>query len=313
MALGRPRVLVLRALGLGDLLTAVPALRGLRAALPDHELVLAAPSRLLPLVGLIGAVDRLLPAQGLEPLRWQLPGPDLAVNLHGRGPRSHRLLLDTGARALVAYASPELGYDGPPWQREHEVDRWCRLVEAAFGSPVPRDSLDLAVPAVASARPGAVVVHPGAAFPSRRWPAERFGAVCRALAERGHDVVVTGSAAEKPLVTEVVRTAGLPEGAGLAGRLDLAQLAALVASCRLLLCGDTGLAHLASAYGRPSVLLFGPVSPELWGPPKNRQHLVLWHGDGFGDPWGGAVDPALSLITPAEVVAAADRLLMPVG
>ncbi len=57
-----PRVLVLRALGLGDLLAGVPALRALRQGLPDHEMVLAAPADLAPVAGATGAVDRLLPA-----------------------------------------------------------------------------------------------------------------------------------------------------------------------------------------------------------------------------------------------------------
>ena len=56
----------------------------------------------------------------------------------------------------------------------------------------------------------------------------------------------------------------------LAGETDLLTLAATIAHARLLLCGDTGLAHLATAFGTPSVVLFGPTPPARWGPPVNR-------------------------------------------
>jgi ADP-heptose:LPS heptosyltransferase len=90
--------------------------------------------------------------------------------------------------------------------------------------------------------------------------------------------------------------------------LSLVELLALVGRARLVICGDTGLAHLASNYRTPSVLLFGPVSPALWGPPAGGPHRVLWHGDGIGDPHGRQVDPALLAITEAEVLGAVGEL-----
>ena len=87
------------------------------------------------------------------------------------------------------------------------------------------------------------------------------------------------------------------------------ELAAVVAAARVVVCGDTGVAHLATAYRRPSVVLFGPVSPALWGPPPRAQHVVLWHGDGTGDPWGTDLDPALAKVTVDEVTGALDGLL----
>jgi ADP-heptose:LPS heptosyltransferase len=76
-------------------------------------------------------------------------------------------------------------------------------------------------------------------------------------------------------------------------------------------CGDTGLSHLASAYARPSVTLFGPVPPAEWGPPRHPRHQVLWAGaPGYrGDPHGTRLDPALRAITPDAVGAAADAAL----
>jgi ADP-heptose:LPS heptosyltransferase len=291
---------VLRALGLGDFLTAVPALHALADAFPDHRRVLAAPTALAPLVGLAGAVDGVVDTAPLAPLGQSLQGPDVAVNLHGRGPQSHRVLLAAGPRRLIAFAHPDVpeSAEGPPWApAEHEVTRWCRLLQAS-GIPADPSRLDLPSPAGVTAS-GAVVVHPGASSADKRWPAARWAEVATAQAAAGRSVVVTGSADEAGLAREVAATAGLPPEAVLAGRTDLLTLAAVVAGAALVLCGDTGVAHLATALGTPSVILFGPVPPSVWGPPPDRpQHVALWAGpDGLRD------------ITVDQVLAAADRLV----
>ncbi|HEX8627162.1 MAG TPA: glycosyltransferase family 9 protein [Catenuloplanes sp.] len=313
-------ILALRALGVGDLLTAVPALRALRAAFPERTLALAAPRGLAPLVDLIGGVDRLLPVDGVHGLdewrrhRWTVPSPAVAVNLHGRGPQSHHLLRAAAPGRLLAFASAPAGHtDGPAWvEREHEVARWCRLLRW-YGIPADPADLDLRTPRPDGVPVGVTVVHPGAKHAWRRWPAERFASVARSLTGAGHRVVLTGSPAERDLALRIARAADLPLTAVLAGRTGLVELAALVAHARLLVSGDTGIAHLATAYRTRSVLLFGPMSPRRWGPPADRPwHRALWHGgsddpvpDGGSDPDSSAPHPLLARITPAEVLAAA--------
>jgi uncharacterized protein YjbJ (UPF0337 family) len=72
------------------------------------------------------------------------------------------------------------------------------------------------------------------------------------------------------------------------------------------LCCDTGVAHLATAYRTPSVVLFGPTPPGEWGPPPDRpQHRVLWRG-GRGDPHADAPDPGLLAIAVEDVLAASN-------
>jgi ADP-heptose:LPS heptosyltransferase len=180
------------------------------------------------------------------------------------------------------------------------------------GAPARPDDLLLAAPEAASPRPGATVVHPGARYGSKRWPPDRFAAVARHLAARGHDVVITGSAAEQPLARRVAAAAGLPGAAVLAGRTDLPQLLALIADARLVVSGDTGVAHLATAYGRPSVVLFGPASPRIWGPPAKDHHAALWHGTEEREVFTDEPDPALLAITVTEVIEAVDRVTTPV-
>jgi ADP-heptose:LPS heptosyltransferase len=260
------------------------------------------------LVELADVAHRMLPASGLEPLRWNEAPPAVAVNLHGRGPESHRVLAAVGG-SLVAYGCPVAQHEGPRWDpEEHEVRRWCRLVEEALGSSARPDDLRLERPERELGGEGTVVVHPGAAYRSRRWPPERFAEVARWATTVGYRVVVTGGAAERGLAEEVAERAGLPLASVLAGRTGLTELASLVAWSDLLVCGDTGVAHLASAFATPSVLLFGPTSPARWGPPSDGPHVVLWHGDGTGDPWADEVDPALLEIDVDEVVTAARAL-----
>lgn len=297
-----PRALLFRSLGLGDLLTAVPAIRAVRDRLPEHELVLATSAALHPLVELIGGVDTVLPTLGLA--AFPNPGPvDVAVNLHGRGPQSTQLLAALRPGRLVAWGPAARWRDD-----EHEVARWCRLVATGLGAPYRPGDLRLARSAGAAPATDVVVVHPGAAARARQWPAERFAVVARGLAEQGTKVVVTGAAAEHDLAERVRRAAGLPDTANLAGT-TLLDLARVISDARLVICGDTGVGHLASAYGAPSVLLFGPVSPAAWGPPGRPEHVVLWRGDGRGDPHGTEPDPALLATGTDEVLAAAQGLL----
>ena len=317
-------VLVLRALGLGDALTAVPALRGIRRAWPDRWILLAGDAGIGAWLRELGLVDEVLPAAELEPLAWPPPGivgmgGHVAVNLHGRGPQSHRILAGTAPERLIGFRQPAVGHrSGPAWSGdEHEVLRWCRLVTSAGGSCGPEDLL---LPTSAS-RTDAVVVHPGAAAASRRWPAERWARVAARIAARGCPVELTGSLSEVDLCDEIVSRAAdlatdLGPGRGAvrnrAGTLSLADLADLVAGARLLLSGDTGVAHLATAFATRSVLLFGPTAPSQWGPIIDPElHTVLWHGRDAhpGDPHGDAVDPALAAITVDEVLAAADPAL----
>ncbi|MGK5681871.1 glycosyltransferase family 9 protein [Actinoplanes sp. URMC 104] len=296
-------ILALRALGVGDLAAAVPALRGLRAAFPDHTLALAAPTWLTPLIDLIGGVDRVVAVADLSPA--PLPEAEIAVNLHGSGPQSHRLLQAAHPAKLWAFACPEAGHlDGPSWNaEEHEVQRWCRLVRH-YGVDADGSDLSLIRPAAAPVK-GATIIHPGAKSPSRRWPVERYAAVAKQLRAEGHRVLITGSAAERDLAVRVAEHAGL--GTDAVPRTDLGELAALVAYARLVVSGDTGIAHLATAYRTPSVVLFGPMSPARWGPPARPQHRAIWHGTRSepGDSMEPGVHPALLAVRPGEVLDAA--------
>ncbi|WP_018332736.1 glycosyltransferase family 9 protein [Actinomycetospora chiangmaiensis] len=312
---------VLRDLGLGDLLVAVPALRLLRRALPDERFVLHGPGWVRDVPGFPVVPDDVSGGTRLTPdVRT---APLTLVNLHGRGPQSHERLdaLAEGRPAVrIGHAAP--GWDGPPWTDDPtrpERRRWCDLLaacgvvtpdEAAAGAddlrlpvpPPPVVGIDPRVELRSAPSPGSVVIHPGAAFGAKRWPVERFAAVARAVADAGHDVVVTGGPDETALT-------GAVPGRDLAGRTSIGELCRLVAHARMVIAGDTGIAHVATAYGTPSVTLFGPVGPEQWGPPAgDPRHVTLTdasvrRGERFAD----EPDPALLAVGVDDVL----RVVMP--
>lgn len=304
-------LLALRALKLGDLLVAVPALRALRRAHPDHELVLAVPAWLEPIGDLIDGADSLLPTPGLDaPLPLPHGIVDIAVNLHGNGAESRGVIRAMGARLRYAHRSTT-DPDGPPWlDGMLERRRWTRLV-SAFGAPGDEDETAIARPARLSPAPDAAVVHVGAFYGSRQWPIERFAEVVRALLAEGRRVVLTGGAADRRRAEAVAAAAGVPAPDVLAGCTALGEMAALVAHASIVISADTGAAHLASAYAVPSVIIFGPARPEEWGPPPGR-HVVLTDASvRRGETFAEEPDPALLSVHPEQVLAAARDVLRP--
>jgi ADP-heptose:LPS heptosyltransferase len=305
------RIVVLRALGLGDFLTAVPAYRAILRAFRRDRVDLAAPAVFTPLARLLGELH-VNEARGLNPLDPSLWDADVAINLHGTGPQSHRLLLQSRPRKLLAYSHQEVPESarGPTHDaNEHEVERWCRLVRA-FGIEADSRELDLPRPPVTVPKRfrDATLLHVGAGAGARRWPAARWGRIATELTRAGERVLVTAGEQEVQMAHDVARQAHVSPTRVLAGRTTLLELAAVVAAAKRVVCTDTGVAHLATAYRIPSVVLFGPSAPSVWGPPPDRTwHRVLWSGS-TGNPNAAETDVALMRVTPEEVLAAVARL-----
>lgn len=273
------RIAVLRALQLGDLLVAVPALRALRRAFPDAHVTLVA----LPwTAALVARFARYIDA--LDEYPGRRADYDLVLQMHGDGSCTNAIARALGGRRMAGFC--RAGNERPDlfieWdERENEVLRCLRLVEHVSGV---RGSPELEFPLGeadwaewrALGLGHYACVHAGSQLPSRRWPPERFAAVADALAARGLKIVLTGGKGELPLVDEVaqhMRSTPL----NLAGKTTLGGLGALVARARLVVCNDTSVSHIAAAVRTPSVVVACGSDPRRWAPLDQDLHRVLWH------------------------------------
>ena len=301
------RIAIFRALQLGDLLCTVPAMRALRRAYPAAHICL---------VGLPGArgfvtrfapyLDELMVFPGIRQFPEQVADEsalpdffkaararrfDLAIQMHGSGSYANEITSALGAAQWGGFvpdcARQETGRflawpdHLPEPLRYLALLAHMGLADSGDGSPeFPLYDEDVSSAAklleqhrLDPAR--TVVIHPGARLPSRRWPAQRFGDVARALAQEGWPVAVTGTPDEAQL-TRAVAAKGAEACVDLCGQTSLGTLAALIQRCRLLICNDTGVSHVAAGVRAPSVVVASGSDVRRWAPLDQVRHEVLW-------------------------------------
>lgn len=296
------RIGVFRALQLGDLLCALPALRALRAAAPRAHITLMG----LPWsAAFVQRYPAYLDAHLAYPAALPLDaGPaldgfvmqakacrfDLCLQLHGSGELSNPLLARIEAPVLAGFhpaAAAPGGLHGLPWQaEENERLRWLRLLRhlgadargLALEFPIQATERREAAALLAASglREPYVILHAGARLRSRRWPVSAYARVGRRLLDCGYALLLSGSPEEQPL-TQALQQALHGGGAVIdgAGRSSLGVLAALMQRAQLLICNDTGVSHLAAAIGTPSVVISCGGSVLRWAPLEQQRHRVL--------------------------------------
>jgi ADP-heptose:LPS heptosyltransferase len=160
----------------------------------------------------------------------------------------------------------------------HEVERSLSLGRA-MGFELAADDdgtlqvvVDRHLPGTPVRGPGPyLVVHPGASVSARAWAPDLFAGLVERLSAAGRTVVVTGGPAERALTAHVAGA----HGCDLAGQLDLASTAAVIAGAQAIVVGNTGPAHLAAAVGTPVVSVFAPTVPARRWHPWMVPHIVL--------------------------------------
>ncbi|MEO8083025.1 MAG: glycosyltransferase family 9 protein [Ardenticatenales bacterium] len=162
---------------------------------------------------------------------------------------------------------------------------------------------------------GPLAIHHGSGSPIKRWPPERWAAVVRAATAPGEAVVLTGGPGEAALTAELAAALAAVDRTSidLAGKTDVATLAAVFERCRAVLGPDSGPLHLAVAVGTPSVHLYGPAAAARFGPwGAVERHVVVGSGLACAPcgrlEWGDVGDhPCVRTVEVGRVRAALER------
>lgn len=296
------KLLLVRLGALGDIVHAVPVAVALRNAYPDAVIDWLVGAKHRDVLALVPAIDRSIPLDNGAG-RWpavirELRGAryDVAFDLQGLV-KSALLARLSGARRVVGFSSR---YAREPlasrlYTERHDpgrggmfaADETRHVVTINLGmlarlglEPPPDAAFNLHVrrsreieEAIAASGGRFALLNPGAAWPNKRWPAERFGALAAALGERlGLKSLVLWGPSERPLAEAVVHASR--GRASLAPPTSIADATSLAEAAAVMVSGDTGPAHLASAVRTPLVGIFGPTRPERNGPLRGEDETV---------------------------------------
>ncbi|WP_292931943.1 lipopolysaccharide heptosyltransferase II [Noviherbaspirillum sp.] len=342
------RVLCIRLDYLGDVLMSTPAIRALKESLPGSNVTLLSSAGGAAAARYVPEIDDTIQyaAPWLKSSAAQEAAADFALieqlsqrrfdaavifTVYSQSPLPAALMCHLAGIPLRLAHCRENPYQlltdwvretEPQEQVRHEVRRQLDLV-AAIGAETRNERLSFRVPPadlawarnylrtldIDDARPW-IVLHPGASAPSRRYPPQHWAVLARGLsAQLGCPLVFTGNEDEAALVEQI--RGGEAETHSLAGRLDLGRLAALLSLAPLVICNNTGPAHIAAAVGTPIVDLYALTNPQHtpWQVPSRVlfQDVPCRYCYKSVCPQGH--HRCLSEVTPERVIAAARELL----
>jgi lipopolysaccharide heptosyltransferase I len=303
------RILIVRLSALGDIIHALPVLFAIKRALPATEVDWLVEQNYASILTLVPELDRRIIVRARAPggaddairfggggigylravsfLRGQRY--DAALDLQGLI-KSAVWARASGASRVIGFARDHLREPQAasfytetvtPPGAGHVIDKNLSVLARL---DVPDTPMTLTLQATASPEVvaaiaaaggprGFIVLNPGAAWPNKRWPADRFGAVAAALFRRTQlRSLITWGPSERPLAESVVMASG--GAASLAPATSIADLAALLRDAAVVVSGDTGPLHIAAAMGTPLVGLYGPTWPERNGPWDPRDHVI---------------------------------------
>ena len=289
----RPRILVVAMRRLGDVLLTTPLIASLRQAWPDaviEALVFADTAGILAgnsdLDSIVTMPAKRTVAQSLALGTKLWRRYDLAISTQsGDRPTFFAILAGrhavapVEARASGALKTRFLSRTVPVVAGVHRVEEMLRLADALGIERVSRLVPPAALPFEAQPSGDYAVFHAAPMFRYKQWTVEGWRDIAASLKARGLTVIATGGPAadERAYVDDIWRGA---EVTRLDGKLNWGQLSGLLAGAKVFIGPDTSVTHLAAACGCPTVALFGPTDPRLWGPWPIGGLSALWADTG---------------------------------
>ena len=299
------RIAILRLRSLGDCVLTTPALDILKRFRRDLRVAIFVENRFREIFEGNPDLAEIHPPELAALRRFR---PQLCLNLHG-GTRSAWMTELSGARYRAGFGHyrQQFVYNVhiPRAQEILQVERTVHTAEhlasAIFflGAPVgeiPRAKLFPGGAEAPTPEPRAAVIHAVAATPQKTWAAEHFLAIAAHLAQCGFSPVFIGARDDDLVPFRQFRTL----------QSSLSEIKRLLASAALFVGNDSGPAHMAAAFGVPSIVIFGPSDPAIWGPWRTPGEVVAADGRGSA---GGSGD--IADVTVAQVLSALQRLRVP--
>jgi heptosyltransferase I len=300
------KVLILKPSSLGDVIQALPVLRLLKRRFPEGEFYWWIQSGLAPLLerdpDLTGIIR-------FERHRWARPRnwTNLWRDIRWARAQNFDWVIDlqclarSATFAWLANGQLTIGLDEPregargfydivvrrPSFETHAVDWYLGVVER-LGVPVTWDFEWL--PRQNDVSEGIrrkwpieqsrwVVLQPGARWPNKRWPVEKFAEVARGLSASTNEAVrfaILGGPEDQPLGAAIAASA--PQRClDLTGKISLPEMMEWIRICELMITNDTGPMHVAAALRKPVVALFGPTEPRRTGPYGQLNNVLQHH------------------------------------
>ena len=299
------RFLIVRLGSLGDVIHAIPTAAALRARFPEARIDWLVDPRYVPLLEMVRGLDSRIPINPRRPGQTVSIVRDLrrvgytaVIDLQGLL-KSALLARAVGAERTIGFerehlrertASPFYTHRVAPTGSPHVIFKNLALLEP-LGPPPPRGrdiqvSFPLEIPDSAAADDvrarfdgrSYAVINPGAAWPNKRWPPERFGELAMAVRDRaGLRSLVLWGPGEETLAEQVCSASG--GAAERAPATAITDVFAIARHARVLISGDTGPLHIGGAVGTPLVALFGPTLAERNGP-WSAEDVVLSRTEG---------------------------------